>query len=383
MTPSKPSPTPGPVLAALLSLAAASACDEKPIPAAEASADVPTYRDGAISFSQSFFERAELSVETVERRRIVPVVEATGTVDFSSRKVAVIGARIFGRVVEVEVIEGDRVEEGEELARVESAELGEVQAKLSTLKAQTELAAADKERKEVLVREGIASKRAAEVTQKELEVALARKRAAAKQVRSMVGSSRRGRKLGEFFLTSPIAGEVVGVHVYQGQAIEPSHAAFEVADLSELWIELAVFERDLRYVSVGDRVRVEATGTEGTVVPGIVDYVGSVLDPGTRTAEVRIVIDNHDRRLRVSQSVVARIESQKATVEALAVPRRAIVLVDGQPTVFVITAPGQVEPRYVKLGARDAERVEIVEGLAEGDEIVVDGVFALKSELFR
>src|SRR5690606_12147604 len=148
---------------------------------------------------------------TVELQRIAPVVEATGTVDFSPQKVAAVGVRIFGRVAEVEVIEGDRVEQGQSLARVESAELSEGQAELATLRAQAKLAEADKRRKEVLVEEGSDSQRAAEIARKELEITLARKRATAKQVRSMVGSDHLSRKLGEFFLDSPITGEIVGV----------------------------------------------------------------------------------------------------------------------------------------------------------------------------
>jgi membrane fusion protein, heavy metal efflux system len=346
-------------------------------------ADLPVYRDGRIAFSPGFFERAGLTVETVERRSIVPIVEATGTVDFSPRGVAAVGARIFGRVLDVDVTEGDTVDEGQQLARVESAELGEAQAALMTLRAQAELAEADAKRKELLVREGIASRRSVEVTAKEVEVTRAQQRAAAKQVRSMVGGARHGGRLGEFNLASPIAGEIVAVNVYQGQAVEPSHTAFQVADLSELWIELAVFERDLRTVSVGDRVKVQAGGDEETVVPGVVEHVGSVLDPVTRTATVRVVVDNADRRLRVSQSVVARIESQQATVDGVAVPSRAVVLVDGEPTVFVVSAPGVVEPRAVQLGAQDDKGVEITSGLTAGEKIVVEGVFALKSELFR
>jgi membrane fusion protein, heavy metal efflux system len=346
-------------------------------------ADVPVYRDGRIAFSPAFFERAGLTVETVERRTIIPIVEATGTVDFSPRGVAAVGARIFGRVLEVDVTEGDQVEEGQQLARVESAELGEAQAALMTLRAQAELAEADAKRKELLVREGIASRRSVEVTAKEVEVTRAQQRAAAKQVRSMVGGARHGGRLGEFNLASPIAGEIVAVNIYQGQAVEPSHTAFQVADLSELWIELSVFERDLRSVSVGDRVKVQTGGDEDTIVPGMVEHVSSVLDPVTRTATVRVVVDNTDRRLRVSQSVVARLESQQATVDGVAVPSRAVVLVDGEPTVFVVSAPGVVEPRVVQLGAQDDKGIEITSGLTAGEKIVVEGVFALKSELFR
>jgi membrane fusion protein, heavy metal efflux system len=349
----------------------------------EEASDVPEYREGRIRFSPAFFERAGLAVQTVERRSIVPVVEATGKVDFSPRGVAAVGARIFGRVLEVDVIEGDRVEEGQQLARVESAELGEAQAALLTLRAQAELAEADNRRKQILVQEGITSRRSVEVTAKELEVTRAQQRAAAKQVQSMVGGSRQRGRLGEFFLASPISGEIVAVNIYQGQAVEPSHTAFQVADLSELWIELAVFERDLRMVAVGDRVEVQAGGDEETVVPGVVEHVGSVLDPVTRTATVRVVVDNADRRLRVSQSVVARIESQHATVEGVAVPIDAVVLVDGEPTVFVLAEPGVVEPRTVQLGAQDGKGVEITSGLTAGEEIVAKGVFALKSELFR
>jgi membrane fusion protein, heavy metal efflux system len=344
--------------------------------------DVPRFADGKLVISESFWDRAEISTSVVGAQHLQPVVEASGTVDFAPHRVAAVGARIFGRVLDVDVIPGARVETGTELAQVESAELGEAQATLQTLRARAKLAEADQRRKELLIREGLTSRRAIEVAAKELEAARAEERAAAQQVRSMVGG-RNGGRLGQFSLTSPIDGEVVSVNVYKGQAVEPSHTAFKVADLSELWVELAVFERDLPLVSVGDYVRVQAHGEKKVMIPGVVAHVDSVLDPVTRTATVRVVVDNADRRLRVSQSVIAHIVCQNETRKVLAVDKNAVVLVDGVPTVFVVEGPGIVEPRELELGLRGDAHIEVLAGLEDGDQVVVAGAFSLKSELFR
>lgn len=346
-------------------------------------AEALRHRDGRITFSDAFAERAGLHTVHVEHREVVPTVRATGAVAFSPRNVAAVGSRIFGRVTEVEATLGQRVKRGQALARIESAELGKAHAELLSLEAQARLARAEHRRKKILVREGIASKRSSEISRSELEAVQARQRAAAKYIRSMGGSPGRNGNLGELVLRAPIDGEVVGVDVHRGQAIEPSHTAFEVADLSELWVELSVFERDLPLVAVGDRVEIQSNADAEVMVPGTVEHISSVLDPSTRTATIRVVVDNGAKNLRVGQSVTGRIEAHQVGVRGLAVPRKAVVLVDGTPTVFVLTAPREVEPRSVNLGLEGARDVEIVAGLEEGEQVIVEGVFALKSELFR
>lgn len=388
--------------------------DRKPAKPAVAR-DVPHYEDGVIRYSETYAERIGLRVEEVTERALAPVTEVTGEVELSPAHVASVGAQIFGRVRKVHAVLGQVVEEGERLAALESSELGRAQAELVSARARVQLAKAEDGRKRTLVAEGIAAHRSVEVSATELKAAQAQLRATEQDVRAMGGSTRTRAALGKLALRSPIAGEVIEANVFLGQAVGPEHVAFTVADLDHLWLELAVFAGDLPLIAAGDEVLVQPhgdleRGREPTLpgdavtgVPGRVAHVGSVIDPVSRTATVRVELDNRDRALRVGQAVRARIVSRGAEIRALTVPRRAVVLVDGAPTVFVVpaeeqseapTAPltagalegpteGRVEPRAVELGLRGEEHVEVRDGLQPGDRVVVDGVFALKSELFR
>lgn len=356
--------------------------DDRP-PRATVPRDVPRFDDGAIRYSATYAERIGLHTEEAREHTLAPTIEVTGTVERSPAHVAAVGSRIFGRVRSVEALVGQSVEEGQPLATLESAALGEAQAQMTSARARERLARAEHRRKQVLVDEGVAAHRSVELTRRELDAAQALRRAAEQRVRAMAGRRRARGALGELVLRAPISGEVTQASVHLGQSVEPDHVAFEVTDLQHLWLELAVFSRDLRLVGVGDEVVVRPYGDDATVVRGRVANVGSVIDELTRTAAVRVELDNQDRALRIGQAVRARIVSHGSEVHALAVPRRAVVLVDGAPTVFVSPADGQVMPRRVELGVLDLERAEVRDGLALGERVVVDGVFELKSELFR
>jgi cobalt-zinc-cadmium efflux system membrane fusion protein len=99
---------------------------------------------------------------------------------------------------------------------------------------------------------------------------------------------------------------------------------------------------------------------------------------------VRVVVDNADRRLRPGQFVHATLHvSSEAQREAILLPQSAVSQIAGQPSVFVRIAENRYEVRPLELGLRHGNRVEVRRGLAAGDEVVVEGAFALKSELER
>ncbi|MBK8713746.1 MAG: efflux RND transporter periplasmic adaptor subunit [Nannocystaceae bacterium] len=344
--------------------------------------DVPSAHDGRIVYSEAFVARAGLEVAAVESKQVLPVIEVIGTVTLDPRHVAAVGTRIPGRVTEIDVVAGDRVAAGDRLARFESADLGGAQADLLSARARATAARHDVERKRLLVEEGIASQRSAQQAEAEYASLEAELHAAEQRVRALGGRSTK-RRLGVFELRAPIDGEVVRVQVQRGESVDPNHTAFEIADLSSVWVELALFERDLSRVSIGDAVTLQPRGDGRPPLQGTIAHVGRVLDERTRTAPVRIVVDNDDRRLFVGQAVHAQVHATSLAVQGPAVPRDAVVLVDGQPTVFVEIARRVVEPREVELAAQGEHEVAIAEGLAEGERVVTAGAFAVKSELFR
>lgn len=376
---------------ALLLLVAVAACSSADGEAKGPSArDVPTFDDGVVRFSERFAERIGLQTEVAEVRELVPALHVTGILEFDQKRIAAVGSRISGRVTDVHVVEGAVVKAGDILATLESAELGSAQADIMAVRARALAAEANEARKLQLVREGIASKRSAEVAEREADVADAELMAARQRVQALIGDDLRaaakakGRaKLGLLPLRAPIDGSVVGVDVFRGQAVEPSHTAFTIADPSQLWVRLAVFEGELAALREGDMVEIESQADAGVRLTGTVVYVSPILDPVSLSAEVRVIVPNPDRKLRAGQAVGARILTSGNRRDVLSVPRAAVVQVDGKPTVFVVVGERTVIPRPVTLGGAGIDRVEIVDGLARGEEVVVDGVFALKSELFR
>lgn len=377
----------GPVLigAAVLALGAGvfalrAARTREPAPAA-ARRDVPFLDGNFIRFSDAFAKRIGVTVIKVRPKALVPVVNVTGTVAFDTRKFAAVGARIPGRVRQIYKIVGDAVAPGEPLAEIESAELGRAEAMLIGARAKEKAAAAEMKRERELAELHVSAAKEAEAAKAAFEAIRAERIATERTVQALGGDH--AGELGNLILRSPIAGRVVDAKVARGQTVDPTVTAYEVADLSTVWVVLRVFERDLSSVRKGDRVEVIPQGDGAHPLEGTVDHVGEVVAADTRTAPLRLVIENKEGRLRPGQSVHARIHVQGPVGKTLAVPRAAISRVDGKPTVLLMVGPGTVEPRAVELGAADHDEVAVLDGLKEGDEIVEGGLFALKSEIFR
>jgi cobalt-zinc-cadmium efflux system membrane fusion protein len=350
--------------------------------APQPSRDVPRLEGSAVQFSQEFANRAGLRTTLAEVGEIVPTVTVTGTMRFDPKLVAAIGARINGRVRKIFKVPGDKVKAGDALAELESAELGRAQSAALTARAHAQAAIANEKRERGLADAKVSSEREAELAHAQAQAARAELHAAEQAVRALGGGGLHG-ELGVLLLKTPIDGKVVESGVYRGQSLEPSHMAFRVADMSRLWVELALYERELSLIRVGDHVDLEPQSDRSTVVQGTVAYVGDVIDLETRSAAVRVEVDNSPGLLRPGQSVMARIRTKAPAASVLHVPASAVTRVDGTPTVFVALGEHRVEPRRVELGLSDGTRVQIVSGLHGGERVVSDGVFALKSELFR
>lgn len=343
--------------------------------------DVPHLDGKWIRYSTGFAERTGLAFAAAESGTISPVVHVTGTVDFDPDRVAAIGARIAGRVRGVLHLEGDQVKPGDVLAEIESAELGEAQAALISARAHAGVASANEKRERELAAAKISSNREAEQASAQAASARAELLAAEGRVRAMGGKP--NGELGIMQLQTPIAGRVVTRNLSRGQFVEPTMTAFKVADLKRVFVQLAVFERDVTTLRAGDPVELFAPGTVNANVTGHVAYISDEIDLQTKTAAVRVIVDQPAVPLRPGQSLLAKIHTSAKAEPSLVLPRDAVTSVDGKPTVFVQHDATSVEPRAIKLGRQDGNQVEVLEGIQSGERVAVSGVFALKSEIFR
>ncbi|MBX3191583.1 MAG: efflux RND transporter periplasmic adaptor subunit [Labilithrix sp.] len=341
--------------------------------------DVPRLEGSTIVFSTAYRDRAAISFSKAERAKFNPIVRVVGTVAFNPTYVAAVGTRLRGTVRRTYKFEGDRVNAGEALGEIESAELGEAQATIAQAQATLDAAQTHARREQELLEKGLTTAREAEIANAELATHRASLQSAQQRVRSFGGDG----AFGMFVLRTPIAGHVVEARLAPAQSVDSNVVGYKVADLDHLWVELSVFERDLGSVHVDDDVTVSPIAAPDQHIAGRVAHVGEVIDPATRSTSVRVSVDHPKYHLRVGQSVQATITSQASEREAVLVPTSAIIYVDGKATVFVADADTRARAVQVRLGATDGTRSEVVEGVQAGQLVAKSGVFALKSELFR
>lgn len=181
--------------------------------------------------------------------------------------------------------------------------------------------------------------------------------------------------LSTYALTAAFDGTVIDRHVTLGETVGPERAAFIVADLSTVWIELAVHQQGLPQVRVGQTVHVAAS--HGPEADGVVSYVAPVVDQATRMATARVVLPNADGAWRPGTFVDASVRDDVPA--RVVVPRAAVQRVDGAPVVFVVDDEHFVA-RPVRLGQSGRTRVEIVDGLAAGDRFAEQNAFLVRAE---
>lgn len=185
--------------------------------------------------------------------------------------------------------------------------------------------------------------------------------------------------LAPYSLKTLIDGVVLAKHLTRGEAVDREKQAFVVADLRSVWVDVAVYQKDLGRIAIGQRVRIHSVN-EGPDAEGAISYLTPSVDQVTRTATARVVLDNPERKFLPGMFVTAHTLDAEAA--AVAVPRDAIQSFEGRPCVFVETPAGFIL-RVVTLGREGESRVEVFAGLAQGERIAVKNTFLLKAELAK
>ena len=169
-------------------------------------------------------------------------------------------------------------------------------------------------------------------------------------------------------------------NVTTGEVIDSKTVLFVITDLRRLWVLADVHEKDIPKVQLGQQVEIQVTPYPDEKFRGVILHIGEVIEPATRTIKVRTEVPNLDGRLKPEMFATIRIETA-VEERVLTIPAMAVQKDKGKDIVFVQTAPARFEPREVTVGTPIEERVPVLKGLAEGEQIVTKGAFALKSEL--
>ncbi len=191
------------------------------------------------------------------------------------------------------------------------------------------------------------------------------------------GGSRAGG--GSLIVTAPIAGIVSDLEATLGQAVERTSEICEIENLRTVWVVASVPEKQISLAQKGARAQVTVSAYPGRIFPGVVQVVGTRLDPKSRTMPVQVLVENASGALRADMFATVSL-GVGATSMALVVPRSAVVEEGDRRIVYVAEEGGKYEEKVVELGRTQGGHVEIVSGLEPGARVVVKGAFVLKSE---
>jgi cobalt-zinc-cadmium efflux system membrane fusion protein len=354
--------------------------------------------------SQSESAAHAIETETVRPQSISGTINATGTILVSEDRIAMIGPVHEGRLVRLYAGQGSNVKKGQKLADLESADIDQAEADYlkavadyenarRTSEAEIKLAQATYDRTKLLYEKTITAGKNFEAAEHDLELAKASGASAVAGTKAALTAARRqllilGLKdadidslinkssLGAVFsLTSPIQGTVVERNATIGATVGTDATLFKIIDISRVWIDANVFEKDLQRVRLGQAVRIKVPAFPGTTFSGRVILVSSVVDPETRSVKVRTEVANPDGRLKPDMFADVEIVTDLNNT-AISIPEAAVLNDGGKTVVFVAEGNGY-QKRVVTAGIRGNDRVEIIDGLAEGDKVVVKGNYLL------
>ncbi|MEE9294994.1 MAG: efflux RND transporter periplasmic adaptor subunit [Phycisphaerae bacterium] len=185
-------------------------------------------------------------------------------------------------------------------------------------------------------------------------------------------------KLAWYPLRAPFDATVIEKHLSLGEKHSDESGAFTVADLTSVWVNIAVYQKDLSYVRKGMEVIISA-GVGMPYAQGTIAYVSPVVDEKTRTALARVVLPNPDGRLRPGLFVNAEISIGQESASVV-IPKSAVQRMGQKPVVFLDTSEG-FKPKVVSLGRSNESHVEVLAGLAVGQRYVTHGAFELKAKI--
>lgn len=366
----------------LLSLTVLAACKrESTETPATTSASTPAIRPSDRESSAAMPIQTETAAEGPTEGRIV----VTAAVHQDLHRVAQVVPRVPGRVLQVLAHFGEPVKRGQTLAILDSLDVGDARLALRQARIQSELADAEYARIAPLVVEEVLPRKDLVRAAAERDKARAATETAHQRLRMLgVDPSASHSEAGipsSFPLIAPLTGIVLDERAIVGELATSDKPLFQVGDLSRVWVEGNLTDRQIGLVRVGAAAEVTVDAYPDEVFRGRVTYLGGALDPTTRTLLARVEIANPDLRLKPQMFARMAISSGESRPR-FTVPISAVLLVQGESSVFVADGDG-FTPRPVETGEIVGDRIVIRTGLVAGDRVAVGGVFDLKAKLLK
>ncbi|GIX41878.1 MAG: PTS cellobiose transporter subunit IIB [Leptospiraceae bacterium] len=327
--------------------------------------------DIQIKIEPAIIQKIGLRTQPVIKKQVERKISLVGHIDYDERNIYIINSRINGWVEKLYAkYEGKYVKKGEPLLAIYSPELVSTQEEYLNLYKQY-----------IIAKKTLGS---SDSTVKELYKTLLSARERLKlwniseyQIKQIEKQLKAQRLL---YLSSPYNGFIIEKHVFEGQRIKEGMDLFKIANLSNVWVMAHIPEKDIPFVYLGQKAKVEITQIPGKTFTGKITYIYPYIESSTRDLNVRIEIPNP--KFELKPGMYANIELfYKVPEPILIVPYSAVIQTGKRNIAFIHKGNGILEPRIVTTGITDGENwIEIKEGISENEAVVSSAQFLLDSE---
>ena len=320
---------------------------------------VPVYKEsgddaGAVTISPAMVQNLGVRTGMVEKGQLGRMIDTVGYVSFDESLIGHIHLRIEGWIEKLYVSnEGERVKKGDPLFELYSPTL---------VNAQEEYLEALKSKNQRLIRSSRDRLSSLDISDDQID------------------RLRKTRKVKQnVTFRAPQDGIVTSLNTPQGMFVKPATRIMSLVDLSKVWVQVEVFEQQAGWVKQGQPAEMSLSFSPGQTWKGDVVYVYPELDKKTRTLRVRLQFDNPDESLKPNMYANVKLYSG-IKKDVLFVPREAIINSGRMTRVLAAKEGGKFYAREVKTGIESGEYTEILDGLQEGEKVVISGQFLIDSE---
>jgi membrane fusion protein, copper/silver efflux system len=310
--------------------------------------------DNVVKISLDKVQKLGVKTEAAAVRTLTRAIRATGTVQPDESRQVIVTSKFDGWVQDLKVDKtGDMVERGQTMLDLISPELQLAQ-------------------QEYVRQKSISPQRA---------------EAAAQHLKTLGLSNKQIEALDEVkhatptvSVIAPQGGQVVEKMAIQGARIAAGEPLYRLVDFSHVWVIAEIYEQDLAMVQVGQAVDVTLDAYPGQTFKGKVGFIDPTLATATRTAKVRVELDNPDGKLKANMFAAVQLSADMSSAGVLSVPENAILDTGKRQTVLIERGEGRYEPREVKVGRRADGYVEVLQGVAKDEKVVVSANFLIDAE---
>lgn len=340
-----------------------------------------------VELNQAQYTASKIQLGQIAQKNLSDVIRINGNTELPAQSQADVSSFLSGTITNINVNLGDYVKKGQTLAIIDSPEYIQLQEEYTISKNTLEYLELEFKRQQTLRAENVNSEKTFQKTKSELNIERARYQSLSNRL-SLVTSSKGAKSLR---IVSPITGNIATIPVKIGTNIMAGQSLFTIVDNSQIHLDLMVYEKDLPYIKVGQKVSFNFTNINKSEVTATIFSIGKSFEPGTKTVIAHANIEKVPETLIPGLYVNALVHVGEKTVDAL--PNEAIVKADGREFIFVLEDAHEEEggTSYhfqrieVKTGVSELgySQVSVLQEMPKGAQVVLSGAYYIQSHLIK